>query len=52
MENVGCVTFTERYIYREPSTESRRCGRAGNLHFWRENFSSEFVEIISQKKNV
>lgn len=39
MENVGTVTFTERYVFREPPTESQLGGRADTLlhemaHMW------------------
>jgi aminopeptidase N len=39
MENPGCVTFTERYIFRARVTEAAREGRAGTIlhemaHMW------------------
>jgi hypothetical protein len=45
MENVGCVTFTERYIYRESPTEARRASRADTIlhelaHQWFGNLVS------------
>lgn len=31
MENVGCVTFSEAYIFREKPTEPQRCNRADTV---------------------
>ncbi|OYN88753.1 aminopeptidase N [Parenemella sanctibonifatiensis] len=39
MENPGCVTFTERYIFSSPATQAQRQGRANTIlhemaHMW------------------
>ncbi len=39
MENVGAVTFTEEYVFRDPPTETQRLGRAETVlhelaHMW------------------
>jgi len=45
MENIGAVTFTEHYIFREPPTEAQRCSRADTVlhemaHMWFGNLVS------------
>eukprot|EP01111_Echinosteliopsis_oligospora_P016676 TRINITY_DN7012_c0_g1_i1.p1 TRINITY_DN7012_c0_g1~~TRINITY_DN7012_c0_g1_i1.p1 ORF type:complete len:925 (+),score=266.42 TRINITY_DN7012_c0_g1_i1:192-2777(+) len=39
MENPGCITFTERYVYRDPPTDEQRLRRADTVlhemaHMW------------------
>eukprot|EP00455_Lapot_gusevi_P026977 TRINITY_DN2849_c0_g1_i1.p1 TRINITY_DN2849_c0_g1~~TRINITY_DN2849_c0_g1_i1.p1 ORF type:complete len:872 (+),score=303.42 TRINITY_DN2849_c0_g1_i1:77-2692(+) len=45
MENVGCVTFTEHYIFRDPPTTSQRANRADTFlhemaHMWFGNLTT------------
>jgi len=45
MENAGCVTFNESYLFRDPPTESQRMGRGDTIlheltHMWFGNLVS------------